>query len=156
MQALDVRNHGLVFHDGRGFVGNVDPYEVIAFQTGGFERFVGLDGCTARAAPGIPEVHEHHFAFVGRDEGVEQPFFGHVGRGFHLRLGFHCGQFVFGLLLHEGERFEVERVVHGFHLGKVRIGERDILRLGRVTGDLAQVLYQSFLDTGQLRPVERR
>ena len=65
---MDVRNHGLVFHDGRGLVGNVDPYEVIAFQTGGFERFVGLDGCTTRAAPGIPEVHEHYFAFVRGDE----------------------------------------------------------------------------------------
>ena len=49
VQALDVRNHGLVFHDGRGLVGNVNPYEVVTFQVGGLERFVGLDGRTARS-----------------------------------------------------------------------------------------------------------
>ena len=44
-------------------------------------RFVDGDGCAARSAPCVPEIHHYDFAFIWGDNGVEEFIVGDVRRG---------------------------------------------------------------------------
>ena len=153
MFALNLTDLLLIGDQRRGFVGDVNPHEVVRFQFSAFERLVVFDRRLTGSAPGVPEIDQHDPALVGCDDGVEQLVGGHVGRLFDLHLAFQRRQLPAHLGLDGFARLGVERILQRTERGEVSLRESIVFRFGGQRTHFAQIGKRTgSLD--ELRPID--
>ena len=123
MFSFDVWNRLFVSDERRRFVGQVNPYQVVALQFLFLQRFVGTDRHAARSAPGVPEIHQDNFSLVGRNDGLEELVWGNFGCLFDNGFSFYLLESNLRVFQHFQNRIPVERVVYAFKYFPVGLGQ---------------------------------